>query len=129
MKIGTGELLLILVVALLVLGPEKMPGYAKKIGKALNSLKGYVGEMSEAIKEDIVEPLEEVQKPLKKATEPLENISKNINKPMEEIKKSINDIGKTKEKVKVNETHTDKEIIDEDTELNDGFIEESKDLA
>lgn len=89
MKIGTGELILILVVSLIALGPEKMPLYAQKLGKALKSLKIYTQEISEAIDKDIMKPLEEVK-------EPLSNISKDINKPIEDIKKSIKDIDKPK---------------------------------
>ena len=44
MKLGTGELLLILVVALIALGPEKMPLYEQKLGKALKSYKKYTGK-------------------------------------------------------------------------------------
>ncbi|TME63266.1 MAG: twin-arginine translocase subunit TatB [Chloroflexi bacterium] len=37
--IGAGELLLILVVALIVLGPERMPKVARDIGKVVNELR------------------------------------------------------------------------------------------
>ncbi len=36
---GTGELLLLLVIALLVLGPERMPKLARDLGKAMNDLR------------------------------------------------------------------------------------------
>lgn len=96
MKIGTGEFLLILIVSLIALGPEKMPVYAKKLGKALRTLKEYAGTLSEAIDKDIMEPLKEVKEPLKMATEPLTNISKGFNKPIDDIKKSIEDIDRPK---------------------------------
>jgi len=37
--IGTGELLLLLFLALLVLGPERMPKVARDVGKAMNDLR------------------------------------------------------------------------------------------
>lgn len=37
--IGTGELLLLLVIALIVLGPERMPQLARDLGKAMNDLR------------------------------------------------------------------------------------------
>jgi sec-independent protein translocase protein TatB len=37
--IGTGELLLVLVIALLVLGPERMPKLARDLGKTVNDLR------------------------------------------------------------------------------------------
>ena len=37
--IGTGELLLLLVIALIVLGPERMPKLARDLGKTMNDLR------------------------------------------------------------------------------------------
>jgi sec-independent protein translocase protein TatB len=37
--IGTGEILLLLVIALLVLGPERMPKLARDLGKTVNDLR------------------------------------------------------------------------------------------
>jgi sec-independent protein translocase protein TatB len=37
--IGTGELLLLLLIALLVLGPERMPKLARDLGKTVNDLR------------------------------------------------------------------------------------------
>ncbi len=98
LRIGTSELVVIFIVALLVLGPDKVPKYAKKAGKMLSSIKVYADKLSEDINESIVEPLEEVQKPLKKAVEPLKDISNDISKPIKDIKKSVNDIGKPQKK-------------------------------
>ena len=39
MKIGWMELLVIVIVALVVVGPDKLPDYAKKFGKALKEFK------------------------------------------------------------------------------------------
>lgn len=98
MRVGTSELVVIFIVALLVLGPEKVPKYAKQAGKFLSSIKVYADKLTEDINESVIEPLEEVKKPLKDAVEPLSNISEDINKPIKEIKKSVNDIGKAKQK-------------------------------
>lgn len=98
MRVGTSELVVIFIVALLVLGPEKVPKYAKQAGKFLGSIKVYADKLSEEINESVVEPLDEIQEPLKDAIEPLANISNDINKPIKEIKQSVNDIGKPKKK-------------------------------
>jgi len=98
MKIGIGEMLLILVVALIVLGPDQMPEYAKKLGKAFKSFEGFKIKLSEEINKEIVEPLEEVKKPFKMVTEPLKNLSIDIGRPMEEVKKPIEDMDKPKAK-------------------------------
>ena len=71
MRIGFAEILVILGVALLVLGPDKMPYYAKKLGEALKEFKKVSSEATKDIRESIIEPLEEAQKPLKEAMEPI----------------------------------------------------------
>lgn len=98
MKIGMTELILIFVVALVVLGPEKMPYYTKKFAQALGQLRGYTSKLADDIKENIVDPLEETTAPLKNAVEPLTSLKKEIEKPLKDVEKSIHDIGKPKEK-------------------------------
>lgn len=45
--IGTGELLVILVIALLVLGPERMPKLARDVGRTLGDLRRTSDELRE----------------------------------------------------------------------------------
>ena len=54
------EITLILAVALLVLGPKRLPGLAKSVGKGLRELRRASTDLRSAIEE----PLEEVRKPL-----------------------------------------------------------------
>lgn len=55
------EIGLILLVALLVLGPQRLPGFLKTVGKGLRELRRASGDLRSAIEE----PLDEVTKPLK----------------------------------------------------------------
>lgn len=52
-NVGGGELLLILFLALIVLGPEKLPDFARKVGRVSSELRrmsqGFQQEMREAI--------------------------------------------------------------------------------
>jgi len=48
-KIGTGELILILAIALIVVGPGKLPDLGKALGKYISEFKKFSNE----IKEDI----------------------------------------------------------------------------
>jgi Tat protein translocase TatB subunit len=54
LNIGTGEILVILLMALLVLGPDKLPGAARTLGKATREVRrlsnGLQHEMREAMK-------------------------------------------------------------------------------
>jgi len=49
---GMGELLLILVVALLALGPDKLPNAAKSIGKAIRDFRKQTKELQSTLEQD-----------------------------------------------------------------------------
>ena len=94
MKIGIQELLLVFIVALFVIGPDKLPYYAKKLGQALGQFRRYTEEATRDIRESVVEPLNEAQKPLREAMAPVTELEKDIRRNVDEVKKSISDIGK-----------------------------------
>ncbi|MEF9958452.1 MAG: Sec-independent protein translocase protein TatB [Niameybacter sp.] len=97
MKIGFFELIIIFIVALIVLGPEKLPLYAKKLGQALSTFKDYSGKFVEEMNTSIAEPLKEV-------SEPLQKIAKEVSEPLTEVKATINQIGKPISSVKTTST-------------------------
>ena len=82
MKIGFTELILVAIVAFVVIGPDKLPEYARKLGKMLRELKKYTGAASEEIQKNVVEPLNEIQAPIKEAVAPLTDIKKDIDDRM-----------------------------------------------
>ena len=53
MKIGTLELVVIAIVALLVIGPNKLPEYARKLGQAMREFKKASDSLTKEIKENI----------------------------------------------------------------------------
>lgn len=61
--IGMPELIVILVVALIVLGPDKLPEIAKSLGKGLSAFK----KAADEIKGDIMEAAEETRTGPKKS--------------------------------------------------------------
>ena len=63
MRIGVTELRVVLIVALLVLGPDKLPKYARKLGQALAEIRKASDEATREIRENVVEPLEDAQRP------------------------------------------------------------------
>ena len=95
MKIGITELILVAIVAFVVIGPDKLPEYARKLGKMLRELKKYTGAASEEIQKNVVEPLNEIQAPIKEAVAPLTDIKKDIDDSMKDVTKSFTNIGKT----------------------------------
>lgn len=94
MKIGFSEIIIIFVVALIVIGPDKLPAYARKLGEALREFRNVSNDLTKDLKETVIEPLEEAQKPIKEALQPMTEVTDDIKKNIDDVKKSVNDIGK-----------------------------------
>jgi Tat protein translocase TatB subunit len=64
-NVGAGELLVILLIALIVLGPEKLPDAARKMGNVMGELRrmssGFQNEMRSAMDDVTRAPLETVK--------------------------------------------------------------------
>lgn len=93
MKIGFWELMLIFVVALVVIGPDKLPYYAKKFGQALQSLRETSNELTQDLQKSVVEPLAEAQRPLQEAVQPLADLTNEVNSNLRGLEKSVRDLG------------------------------------
>ena len=115
MKIGWMELLVVAVVALIVIGPDKFPEYAKKFGQVLREIRKVTSELTEEIQKDVVEPLNEVAKPLKEAVEPINSAANDLKKSANDLKKSVNSIGKDEVKKTADEKAEEikKQLIEE----------------
>lgn len=108
MKLGASEIVLIIIVALFVIGPDKLPGYAKKLGKGLSSLKESSNQLASEIRENVTEPLQDIVEPLQEIAEPIREISK----PLDEATRSLREIGKPRPKaVKEAAAITDQETV------------------
>lgn len=94
MRIGVLELMVIFAVALIVLGPDKMPYYARKLGEGLKEFRKVSSEVTKDLRESVIEPLEEAQRPIREAMEPITELEKDVRGDVEEIKKSFTDLGK-----------------------------------
>ena len=119
MKIGFWELVVIVIVAFVFIGPDQLPVYAKKLGKMLRELKKYTGAASEEIQKNVVEPLNEIQAPLKEAVAPLTDIKKDIDNSVKDVTKSFTGIGKTSK-----EEAAKAEEAEEVTDLTEESVEE-----
>ncbi|MDE3101612.1 MAG: twin-arginine translocase TatA/TatE family subunit [Chloroflexota bacterium] len=64
--IGTGEILLILVIALIVLGPERMPQVARDLGRIMNDLR----RTSEELQSELLNADRQAPSPPPAAPEP-----------------------------------------------------------
>lgn len=53
--IGTPELILILVIALLVIGPKELPKVGKELGKAFRSFQRAKSDITDSITRDVID--------------------------------------------------------------------------
>ncbi len=115
MKIGLWELIVVFVVALLVIGPDKLPRYAQMLGKALREFRNATQDMTKELKENVVEPLEKAQEPLREAMEPLEEMDREIRSSVSDVDRSFKDLGKIKKKPSASDK-TEKEAAPDEKE-------------
>ena len=96
MKIGAMELIVIFIVALFVIGPDKLPSYARRFGNALREFRKASSDVTQDIRQSVVEPLEEAQRPLREAMEPLEELNKEVKEDFKGVEQDLRNIGKSK---------------------------------
>ena len=115
MKLGFWEILVILIVALLVIGPDKLPYYTKKLGLALKEFRKVSEDVTKEVRESVIDPLEEAQRPLREAMEPLEDLKKDIEGNFSSLEKDLKNIGKPNKSsaAKKESGKTDAETADE----------------
>ncbi len=101
---GGGEIILILLVILIVLGPDKIPAFAKQAGKVLR----YVRKATDDIKREINKETEEIQAPIKTAYQSASSFSENAHKAMKTTLAEI-EMEENKNKKQVEESHKEKE--------------------
>ena len=89
MKIGFQEIIVIFIVIFLVIGPDKMPEFSRKIGKGLKAFRKYTEEATKDIRESVVDPVKEAEKPIREAMEPLNDAVKPLNDAMKPINDAV----------------------------------------
>ena len=57
--LGGGELLVILLFAFLIFGPDKLPEVGKSVGKAVRKLRSLTDEVSDAVEENVYKPIKQ----------------------------------------------------------------------
>jgi sec-independent protein translocase protein TatB len=77
--IGFGEILLIVIVALIVMGPQKMPGVARTIGKTIAAFKKASSDLTSQVTSEL--EIEEKRSSEANAKEPLDEGHKVEDKP------------------------------------------------
>jgi sec-independent protein translocase protein TatB len=81
-KIGMGELIIILIIAIIVLGPDKLPQLGRSLGKAVGSVKKYVHEATKEL--DGIEELKDIQKDVADIQKDLKNMGQSVEKSIKD---------------------------------------------
>jgi len=94
-SIGFPELIMIFIVVLLVFGPEKLPEFAKLLGKTIREFRSTVDEAKTAIeneiyKEGMTTQLKDIGKDVKDALNIYETIDKPVQGLVRDIKETLN---------------------------------------
>ncbi len=84
-RIGWGEFLIIVIIAAIVLGPEKLPELGQALGKAVRSVKKYVSETANELAD--VDELREIQKDVRSIQEDVTSIGRNLERSITEPEK------------------------------------------
>ncbi len=86
--IGFSELMLIALVGLIVIGPERMPKVARTVGHLLGRLQRYVGEVKADINREM--QLEELKKLQSQVAEQAQDMERQVNEQMRVTENSLN---------------------------------------
>lgn len=71
-NLGWGEVLVLLVIAIVLLGPERLPDAAEALGKGIRKFRNWItdaqGQLKDTVDDDFGEDLQAIQKPVKEIT-------------------------------------------------------------
>src|SRR4051812_14459420 len=98
--IGFSELMVIGVVALIVIGPEKLPRVARTVGHLLGRMQRYVSDVKADINREIeLEELRKMRDSMQKAaTEVQTSVDSELNKTADDLNKSVEGEKKAEDK-------------------------------
>ena len=102
-NIGFGELVVVLLVAFLVVGPKDLPKLARNLAKGIKSIKRMIGDIKEEIApmeeesylKDLAESLSEAKKAVDE-NNPVKIVKKELASldPLAEVKQEVNQVQK-----------------------------------
>lgn len=87
--VGFSELMVIAVVALIVIGPERLPKVARTAGHLLGRLQRYVGDVKSDINREM--QLDELKKLQDQVAVEARDMEKQVNEQMTSVEASLND--------------------------------------
>ncbi|OHC72939.1 MAG: twin arginine-targeting protein translocase TatB [Rhodocyclales bacterium RIFCSPLOWO2_02_FULL_63_24] len=88
--VGLTELMVIAVVALVVIGPERLPKVARTAGLLLGRLQRYVSDVKSDINREI--QLDELKKLQQQVTDQVTNLEASVTHEMREVESSVSNV-------------------------------------
>ena len=85
-RIGWGEFLIIVIIAAIVIGPEKLPELGHALGKAVRSVKKYVNETANELAD--VDELREIQRDVQSIQNDMTDIGRELERSITEPEKT-----------------------------------------
>jgi sec-independent protein translocase protein TatB len=87
--VGLSELMVIALVALIVIGPERLPRVARTAGHLLGRLQRYVGDVKADINREI--QLEDLKKLQQDVVAQAKSMEQSVNQQLQSVETSLND--------------------------------------
>ncbi|KAF0166883.1 MAG: sec-independent protein translocase protein TatB [Rhodocyclaceae bacterium] len=88
--VGLSELMVIAAVALVVIGPERLPKVARTAGLLLGRLQRYVSDVKSDINREM--QLDELKKLQQQMTDQVTSLEASVTHEMREVESSVNDV-------------------------------------
>ena len=89
MRIGLVELIVIVIVAIALIKPEKSRGIASNVGKAMKIIKEENAKLNKEVIEPVKETVEPLTQPLQDAVKPVTDLTKEVENTVNEVKNNI----------------------------------------
>lgn len=109
-NIGAGELIIILLIAFVVVGPKDLPKIGRALGRGIRQMKGFMGELQETVNtketktyiDDLTKDISGVQKDLE-SYNPVNMVKKELNSldPLSDAKKNVAEIKKEVDNIEI----------------------------
>ena len=87
--IGAFELAVVAVVAVIVLGPDRLPGVAVQLARAVKYMRGYANDATADIRKELQELTKDYDEVRKELTEFRQSVGKDVTSVADEVGKAV----------------------------------------
>jgi sec-independent protein translocase protein TatA len=95
LNLGGGEVFLIVLVVLLLFGPDKLPGLAKGLGKGLREINDAKQQIQKEIQKSTSGIREEIEKHASQMQSEIDKAGQSVKRQIDDVSQTVTDQGKT----------------------------------